>query len=173
MTPARSRALFSASWVSRRTFRIIHPFLPHDDRRASECTSRSAGAFPGAPLGTDKSHKRRYSGIPGCNGSASTRARGPCTCRRALRDAHNVSLLFPFSGSRAIFHQRSRTLRDRFPERGIRSPARRGAIALPSFPPNVLSRTLDISQLTVAARLWPPATTRARTNTKTYFSILL
>lgn len=38
---------------------------------ASECTSRTASAFPGASLTreTDKKHKR-HSGIPGCNARA-------------------------------------------------------------------------------------------------------
>jgi hypothetical protein len=134
-----------------RIFGTIRPFL---SQTASALRNASPGALAHFRVHLwepDKNHKR-YSGIPGCN------ARGPCTCRSGY--VRRINALFPFSG-RAFAHgaifQQNRTLRDRFPEREIRSPRVHGGVAyaIPSslafFP--MLSRALDISQLTVASCL--------------------
>lgn len=50
----------------------------HPGRALRNASPGVLSAFPGAPPGTDKSHKGGHPGIPGCSGHDT---RGPCTCR--------------------------------------------------------------------------------------------
>lgn len=139
---------------------FMHPFLSSawlfPSAPCGMCASRRVSTFPGISLGTD--NRSQKEGILEFRGVAAA-TRGPCTCRRGyVRRMKRLRLFsqFPFwLLSRGDFPREPHvTARDRFPEQPDRTPeSSRCNYRLAFFP--MLSRTLDISQLTVAVlRLW-------------------
>lgn len=119
------------NFTAAKIFSLLRSFiimlLFHLGRALWNASPEMLSAFPGAPPGTDKSHKGGHPGIPGCSGHDT---RGLCTCRHDCMScirmcvcmcvlcvlAHSGSSPFLVVCTARFF---SGTARDRFPERGV------------------------------------------------------